>query len=72
VVDLWADHADAAQTHPWTRDTIVNVASATKGLTAICAHRLVDRGLLDLEAPSPPTGPNSPRPARPTSRCTCC
>ena len=22
-----------------------------KGLTAICAHRLVDRGLLDLEAP---------------------
>ena len=51
VVDLWAGHADAARTHPWTRDTIVNVASATKGLTAICAHRLVDRGLLDLEAP---------------------
>jgi CubicO group peptidase (beta-lactamase class C family) len=51
VVDLWAGHADAAQTHPWTRDTIVNIASATKGLTAICAHRLVDRGLLDLEAP---------------------
>ena len=51
VVDLWAGHADAARTRPWTRDTIVNVASATKGLTAICAHRLVDRGLLDLEAP---------------------
>ena len=49
VVDLWAGHADAAQTHHWTRDTIVNVASATKGLTAICAHRLVDRGLLDLD-----------------------
>jgi CubicO group peptidase (beta-lactamase class C family) len=51
VVDLWAGHADARRTRPWTRDTIVNIASATKGLTAICAHRLVDRGLLDLEAP---------------------
>jgi len=51
AVDLWAGHADAARTRPWTRDTIVNVASTTKGLTAICAHRLADRGLLDLEAP---------------------
>jgi len=51
VVDLWAGFADAARTRPWTRDTIVNIASSTKGLTAICAHRLVDRGLLDLEAP---------------------
>jgi len=51
VVDLWAGYADAARTRRWTRDTIVNVASATKGLTAICAHRLVDREVLDLEAP---------------------
>jgi CubicO group peptidase (beta-lactamase class C family) len=51
VVDLWAGHADAARTRPWARDTIVNVASATKGPTAICAHHLADRGLLDLEAP---------------------
>jgi CubicO group peptidase (beta-lactamase class C family) len=51
VVDVWAGHADAARTRLWMRDTIVNVASTTKGLTAICAHRLVDRGLLDLEAP---------------------
>jgi CubicO group peptidase (beta-lactamase class C family) len=51
VVDLWAGYADAARTRPWTRDTIVNIASSTKGLTAICAHRLADRGLLDLEAP---------------------
>lgn len=51
VVDLWAGHADAARTRPWTRDTIVNIASTTKGLTAICALRLVDRGLLDLDAP---------------------
>ena len=51
MVDLWAGHADAARTRPWTRDTIVNIASTTKGLTAICANRLVDRGLLDLDAP---------------------
>jgi CubicO group peptidase (beta-lactamase class C family) len=51
VVDLWAGHANAARTRPWVRDTIVNIASATKGPTAICAHRLADRGLLDLEAP---------------------
>jgi CubicO group peptidase (beta-lactamase class C family) len=51
VVDLWAGHADATRTRRWARDTIVNVASATKGPTAICAHRLADRGLLDLDAP---------------------
>lgn len=51
VVDLWAGHADAARTRPWTRDTIVNIASTTKGVTAICALRLVDHGLLDLNAP---------------------
>ena len=51
VVDLWAGHADGARTRPWTRDTIVDIASSTKGLTTICAHRLVDAGLLDLEAP---------------------
>ncbi len=51
VADLWAGHADAARTRPWERDTIVNVYSTTKGMTAICAHRLVDQGLLDLDAP---------------------
>jgi CubicO group peptidase (beta-lactamase class C family) len=35
VVDLWAGHADAARTRPWTRDTIVDIASSTKGLTTI-------------------------------------
>ena len=51
VVDLWAGHADAALSRPWRRDTIVNVFSTTKGITAICAHRLADRGLLDIDAP---------------------
>ncbi|HVN86738.1 MAG TPA: serine hydrolase domain-containing protein [Candidatus Binatia bacterium] len=50
VVDLWGGYADAARTRPWQRDTIVNVYSTTKGMTAICAHRLVEQGRLDLDA----------------------
>lgn len=51
VVDLWAGHADAGRTRPWERDTIVNVFSTTKAVTALGAHMLVDRGQLDLDAP---------------------
>jgi CubicO group peptidase (beta-lactamase class C family) len=51
VVDLWAGHVDAEKTRPWQRDTIVNVFSTTKGMTAICAHQLVEQGRLDLDAP---------------------
>ena len=51
VVDLWAGHADAALSRSWQQDTIVNVFSTTKGMTAICAHRLADQGLLDIDAP---------------------
>jgi CubicO group peptidase (beta-lactamase class C family) len=40
-------HADAARTRPWARGTIVNVASAAQGPTAICAHRLADPGRQD-------------------------
>jgi CubicO group peptidase (beta-lactamase class C family) len=51
VVDLWAGYADANRDRPWNRDTIVHVMSTTKGITALIAHRLVERGLLDLDAP---------------------
>ena len=51
VVDLWAGHTDLARTQPWQRDTLVNVYSTTKGVTALAAHRLVDEGKLDLDAP---------------------
>jgi CubicO group peptidase (beta-lactamase class C family) len=51
VVDLWGGAADAARTRTWGRDTIVHVFSTTKGLTALCAHVLADRKLLDLDAP---------------------
>jgi len=51
VIDIWGGFADAAQTKPWKKDTIVNVFSTTKVMTAICTHMLVDRGLLDLDSP---------------------
>ena len=55
VVDLWGGFVarkDAADgDREWERDTIVNTYSTTKGMTAICAHRLVEQGLLDLDAP---------------------
>jgi len=51
VVDLWGGYADKSRTRPWTRDTLVNIYSTTKGLAAMCAHRLVDQGKLDPEAP---------------------
>lgn len=51
VIDLWAGHADAARTRPWERDTIVNLYSVGKAVTAICALRLVETGTLDLDAP---------------------
>ncbi|ROQ62782.1 CubicO group peptidase (beta-lactamase class C family) [Streptomyces sp. 840.1] len=51
VADLWGGWADGARTRAWERDTLVNVWSTGKGPTALCAHILADRGLLDLDAP---------------------
>jgi len=46
VVDLWGGHADAAKTRPWTRDTLGNVWSATKGIVAIAVAKCVEQGRL--------------------------
>lgn len=51
VVDLHGGWIDKDRTRPWQADTLVNVYSTTKGMTAICAHMLVDRGQLDVDAP---------------------
>ncbi|MGH8981435.1 MAG: serine hydrolase domain-containing protein [Acidimicrobiales bacterium] len=51
VVDLWGGHLDAQRTQPWERDTVVNVWSTTKTMTALCALVLADAGELDLDAP---------------------
>ncbi|CAB1078497.1 Putative esterase [Olavius algarvensis Delta 1 endosymbiont] len=47
VVDLWGGYADTERARCWEKDTLVNVYSTTKGMTAACVHRLVDQGKLD-------------------------
>ncbi len=51
VVNLWAGWADPGRSRPWQQDTLTNVWSTTKAVTALCAHILIDRGELDPDAP---------------------
>lgn len=51
VADLWAGFADPECTRPWQQDTIVAVASTTKIIAMIGAAIVLERGLLDLDAP---------------------
>jgi CubicO group peptidase (beta-lactamase class C family) len=51
VVDLWGGSSDIAGSYPWQRDTIVNVWSSTKLLTAICVLLLHERKVLSVDAP---------------------
>ena len=49
LVDLWGGRK-APDGDAWGRDTISTVFSSTKGAMSLCAHMLVDRGKLDLDA----------------------
>lgn len=51
VVDLWGGWLDASRQRPWQRESIVNVWSVGKAVTALCLLRLVDQGRVDLDAP---------------------
>ena len=51
VVDVWAGDADREAGRAWARDTIVLVFSSTKGVTAVAANQLIERGDLDPDAP---------------------
>ncbi len=51
VVDLWGGHRDANRTLPWESDTLANVWSTTKGVTALCFAMIADRGLIDYDRP---------------------
>lgn len=48
VIDIWGGHAEPGKTSSWERDTIVNVYSTTKTMTALTALLLADRGVFDL------------------------
>ena len=63
VVDLWGGTADAAGTVRWQRDSIVQPYSVTKPFAAVCALRLIDRGVLDLDAPMQTYWPEFQAPA---------
>jgi CubicO group peptidase (beta-lactamase class C family) len=51
VVDVWTGWADRRGRRHWTADTGTMVFSATKGMASTVIHRLVDRGLIDYDAP---------------------
>ena len=53
LVDLWGGTAnrDAGADLPWERDTIINVWSTTKTVSALALLILADQGELDLYAP---------------------
>ncbi|NNE75081.1 MAG: beta-lactamase family protein [Acidimicrobiales bacterium] len=51
VVDLWGGHRDLGRRLPWETDTIANVWSTTKMMTALCVLMLHDRGELSVDAP---------------------
>lgn len=51
VVDVWTGWADRGGRCRWTADTGAMVFSATKGMATTVIHRLVDRGLIDYDAP---------------------
>jgi CubicO group peptidase (beta-lactamase class C family) len=50
VVDIWGGVRDDTGA-PYGEDTLQIVFSSTKGATAVCAHLLAERGLLDIDAP---------------------
>ncbi len=51
VVDLWGGRRTPEGDAPWTRDTLVVVASTTKGLSAMTLAVANARGWLDYDAP---------------------
>ena len=51
LVDLWGGVRSPSTQAPWTADTLVNVWSTTKGVTAIALAQLVEAGKLDYGAP---------------------
>lgn len=51
VFDIWAGFRNEAKTKPWGQDTIVCMMSVAKGISGIAFNILIDRGLVDPDAP---------------------
>jgi len=50
VVDLWGGYRNGVTKAPWQRDTLVNMFSTTKGVSALAVAHAVSTGLLDYDA----------------------
>jgi CubicO group peptidase (beta-lactamase class C family) len=50
VVDLWGGYRDGLTKAPWQADTMVNMFSTTKGVTALTFAVAVSKGLLSYDA----------------------
>ena len=50
VVNLWGGFKDREKTDPWSDDTLINVFSTTKAVTATCFLQLIEQGKVDLDA----------------------
>lgn len=51
VVHLWAGYREPRQENLFTADTLANVWSIGKGVSALCLAKTVDLGLVDYDAP---------------------
>jgi CubicO group peptidase (beta-lactamase class C family) len=51
VVDLWGGYTNASFARRWRHDTIVNMMSVSKAISAIALFLLVERGQIDPDAP---------------------
>jgi CubicO group peptidase (beta-lactamase class C family) len=51
VVDLWGGFKDGARQREWQHDTLVCMMSVSKGIMGLAFNLLVDRGLVDVNAP---------------------
>ncbi|TWS18436.1 beta-lactamase family protein [Tsukamurella asaccharolytica] len=51
LIDAWGGHADRDKTIPWRSDTITNLWSSTKVVTAIAVLAAATQGKLELDTP---------------------
>jgi CubicO group peptidase (beta-lactamase class C family) len=51
VLDIWGGWKEGARLQEWQHNTIVCMMSVSKGITGLAFNLLVDRGLVDIDAP---------------------
>lgn len=51
IVDIYGGHKDKNRTQPWRKDTLVNLFSTSKAATYVMALLLVQRGVINFDAP---------------------